>query len=76
MSTLDSLSLTTVPPEHQVFVDRLRRYLRDKPEFNTLLDKQENEDIYLYSAIQDAFDELNYEIEPVFITFNNFLDIP
>ncbi len=43
----------------QVYVDRLRRFLGDTAELNTLLDMQESDDWFLHDCIEDAISEIN-----------------
>lgn len=46
--------LSEVPEEHQKYVERLRKFLRDYEELNDLWEKEENTDMDLYNAIIDT----------------------
>lgn len=51
-----------VPEEHRLKVEKLRDYLRDRPELNKLLEDQESTDSDLYQALLDGLDYINYEV--------------
>jgi hypothetical protein len=54
----------TVPYTHGLYVTRLRKFLGDTAELNTLVGEEESENIFLYHCLQDAIDEINIEFEP------------
>ena len=54
-----------IPHEHQLWVDRLRKWLGDTATLNVLEAVQENTDAELYIALQDAMDEINEDFDPV-----------
>lgn len=58
-----------VPTQYQPFVDRLRKHLGDTAELNELLEEEESDDEFLYHCLQDALDEINFDIEPVTINY-------
>lgn len=53
-----------IPHSYQLYVDRLRKYLGDTAELNTLSGAEECSDIFLYHCLQDAMDEFNFEFIP------------
>jgi hypothetical protein len=65
-----------VPLEYMPYVNRLRRSLKDFPELNELFEDFESSDLQLYEALQDTLDELNYEIEPVGLTYADLSKVP
>lgn len=44
--------------------NKLRDYIKDKPDLNKLLEDQENTDTYLEMCIEDALEEINEEYMP------------
>ena len=54
----------SVPANHQHLVDRLRSFIKDEADINTLLEAQENTDDFLYMCITDAVDEINWLYMP------------
>ncbi len=51
-----------VPEAYRLQVEKLRDYLRDRPELNKLLEDQESTDSDLYQALLDGLDYINYEV--------------
>src|SRR6056297_3072778 len=54
-----------VPAEYQALVDRLRRFIKDEADLNTLLEAEENTEVYLYECLQDSLQEINWTYKPV-----------
>jgi|AntRauTorcE11897_2_1112592.scaffolds.fasta_scaffold00088_21 hypothetical protein len=76
MLTNAELSASSVPADMQGRVDRLRKFLGDTEQLNDLTEAQENTDIELYYALQDVFEQMNYEIEPTSLHFQKISEIP
>jgi len=51
-----------VPEAYRLKVEKLRDFLRDRPELNKLLEDQESPDDALYQALLDGMDYINYEV--------------
>lgn len=51
-----------VPEAARLKVEKLRNFLRDRPELNKLLADEESTDIDLYQALLDGMDYINYEV--------------
>ena len=64
-----------VPQEHQAKVDRLRSFLNDTEELNTLKGVKESTDDDLYYALLDALDEINFEFVPA-VQYDGLDDVP
>lgn len=62
--------------EDSLYVERLREFLGDTAELNTLDEVQESTDQELHHAIQDALDEINYEFSPTSIVYQNIASVP
>jgi len=58
------IGVAAVPTAHQIYVDRLRAFLGDTAALNVLEGTEENTDLYLYQALQDAIWEINEDFEP------------
>lgn len=56
--------LQMVNPRYMFHVTRLRSYLQDTAELNTLMEEQECTDFDLYMALQDTMEQINYEYIP------------
>lgn len=61
--------IPAVPAQNQKYVDRLRRFIGDTPELNSFLEDFECDDLYLWEALEDSLDAINYEYEPVSVNF-------
>ena len=75
MATLD-INVNAVPEADQVYVDRLRTFINDTAALNDLLEAEESTDLYLYHCLQDALDELNYEITPSSVNYSTLAAVP
>jgi hypothetical protein len=62
--TNEDLTSDIISATHQLYVDRLRKYLGDTAELNTLSGAEECSDIFLYHCLQAAMDEFNFEFIP------------
>ncbi len=51
-----------VPEGYREQVEKLRDFLRDRPELNLLLEKKESTDDDLYQALLAGLDYINYEV--------------
>lgn len=51
-----------IPSEHIMKVERLRDFLRDRPELNRLLEEKESSDNDLYEALLAGLDYINCEV--------------
>ncbi len=51
-----------VPAGYMLKVEKLRDFLRDRPELNKLLEDKESSDQDLYQALLDGMDYINYEV--------------
>jgi len=63
------LDTPEVPADKQKYVDRLRRYIGDDPNLNTLLEDIECTDLFLWECLEDGLDTINFEYEPVTVNF-------
>ena len=70
------LTVTTVPPQYQLMVNRLRVYLNDTVEQNDLLGDIESSDLELYIALQETLDEVSYSYGPHDMIFNTLEEVP
>ena len=61
-----NIQLTTeyIPYGDNLYVQRLRKFLNDTAELNTLEVVEECTNVDLYHYIQDSLDEINYEFTP------------
>ncbi len=51
-----------VPEAYVLKVEKLRDFLRDRPELNKLLEEKESSDMDLYQALLDGIDYINFEV--------------
>jgi hypothetical protein len=73
MPSNTQLQTDMIPYNHNLYVQRLRTYLGDTAELNSLQEEIESTDVELYHYIQDTLDELNYEFLPqTSYTIDNF----
>lgn len=56
--------MAVIPYAHKTYINRLRRYIGDDATLNKLLEAEECTDQFLYDAILDTFDFINYEFSP------------
>lgn len=56
--------MAVIPYEHKTHIKRLRRYIGDSEDLNKLLEAEECTDEFLYEALEDTFDIINYEYAP------------
>ena len=77
MNLLEKYTYTeeNIPATDQVFIDLLRKFLRDEPELNTLEQVRENTDLQLYHALLQTLDSINSDFLPV-TTYSSFTDLP
>ncbi len=61
-----------IPDAHLPYVERLRRFLGDDTQLNTLLQVEESSDLFLYEALLDTIDEVNLAMFPTDYTLDNF----
>lgn len=54
-----------VPSTYEPWVRKMRRFIKDEEDINTLLEAEENTDQFLYDCITDALEEINWMYEPV-----------
>ena len=66
MTILEKMSLPEdqIPQRDKVAIDALRKYLRDDPVLNELLDDFESTDSQLYTALLMTLDEINNYMQP------------
>lgn len=69
-------NVETVPAEYVSRVARLRDYLDDTITQNELRGVEESTDLELYRALEDTWDEINYEHDPVELNFDSISQIP
>ena len=74
--TQQELITNLIPFEDSLYVSRLREFLGDEANMNTLEGVKESSDQELHHAIQDALDEINYEFNPTTINYKKFGDVP
>jgi len=75
MASID-ISLLEIPADWAPYVVRFRKYLGDTPELNELTEAQESTDFELFIALQDAYDEMNYSIEPIDLNYISHTEVP
>ena len=56
--------MTIIPYDSKTHVKRLRRYIGDTADLNKLIEAEECTDEFLYEALQDTFDKINYAYLP------------
>jgi hypothetical protein len=49
----------SVPSQYEPLVRKLRRYIKDEADINSLLETEENSDEFLYDCLKDALEEIN-----------------
>lgn len=76
MANTVNFDLTEVPAEYQSRVNRLRNYLDDTVEQNDLEGIEESTDLELFQALEDTWDEINYDFDPVDLNFSSMDKIP
>lgn len=62
-----------IPSEDKTHIRRFRRFIKDDADLNTLFEKEENTDQFLYDCLLDAIDEINITQMPT--TSYKLLDI-
>jgi hypothetical protein len=77
MNLLEKYILTEaqIPAEDLVFVNLLRKFLRDEPELNTLELVRENTNLELYHALLQTLDSINSDFLPI-TSYVKFTDLP
>jgi len=77
MTLLDKYKYTEseIPTEDLVFIDLLRKFLRDDATLNVLLKTEENTNIQLYHALLMALDDINNTYQPI-TTYADFSKLP
>ena len=53
-----------IPRQHQLYVNKLRRYIGDSEALNVLTDEEESNNNFLYDCLIDTVDEINNEYDP------------
>ena len=76
MPSKTQLQTEVIPYNDQIYVNRLRKFINDTAALNTLDDAEECTDIDLYHYIQDALDELNFEVPPTSINYATIAAVP
>lgn len=64
MISRKQLATAVISPTDLLYVNRLRKYLGDTVELNTLKEVQESTDSELHMALYDTLDEINFEFIP------------
>jgi hypothetical protein len=54
-----------IPYAHKTYINKLRKFLGDEATLNKLLEAEEADDAFLYEALTDALDVINYEYAPL-----------
>lgn len=65
-----------VPEHYAGMTNRFRKFLNDTIEQNDLRGVEESTDLELFTALEDAWDEINTTFEPTDLHFRNLLETP
>jgi len=65
--------MAIIPYAHKVYITKLRKFLGDETTLNKLIEAEECDDQFLYQAILDSLDRINWEFTPeTTYTLDNF----